>query len=237
MDWPNDCAAVIPCYQEAGAIADVVRATRVYLPTIVVVDDGSSDGTAEAARAAGARVIRHPRNRGKGAALASGCRYALARRQRWALCLDGDGQHDPREIPAFFVRAAQTQADLLIGNRFHNGDTSMSRLRRTVNLWMSRRLSARAGRCLPDTQCGYRLLRLALWQRLQLATHHFEIESELLLAALAANARIEFVPIRTIRAVGPSKIRPLTDTWRWCRWWWNTRRRPEVGLRQLARPN
>lgn len=219
-------------------MAAVVRAARVYLPTVVVVDDGSADGTAAAAQAAGAMVVRHDVNRGKGAALATGCQQALAWQRQWVLCLDGDGQHDPREMPAFFVRAVQTQADLVIGNRFHNGDPAMSALRRVVNRWMSRRLSTRAGRPLPDTQCGYRLVRLALWERLTLGTRHFEIESELLLAALEAEARIEFIPIKTLpTGGGPSKIRPITDAWRWAKWWWGSPNRRLMAPGRTLNPN
>ncbi len=220
MDWPNQCAAAIPCLNEAGHIAAVVRGVRLYLPSVFVVDDGSSDGTAPAAEAAGAQVLRHSTNRGKGAALATGWAEARRRGFRWVLCLDGDGQHDPADIPALLVRAAQTGAELVVGNRFYNGHAEVPLLRRAVNRWMSRQLSRLAGAVLPDTQCGFRLLDLELHRRLELATRRFEIESELLVAALAAHARVEFVPIRAIYKAGPSKIEPVTDAWRWWRWWW-----------------
>lgn len=95
----------------------------------------------------------------------------------------------------------------------------MPPLRRLVNRWMSRRLSERAGQALPDTQCGYRLLRLDLLPRLQLATRRFEIESELLLAVLLAGGRVEFVPVSALPASSPTKIQPVPDAWRWFRWW------------------
>jgi glycosyltransferase involved in cell wall biosynthesis len=192
---------------------------RSYLPTVLVVDDGSTDDTGRIAAAAGARVLRHPANRGKGAALATGWRTARDDGLQWALCLDGDGQHDPAEVPAFLVRAAQTGAALVVGNRFANGNTSIPALRRAVNRWMSRRISRLAGVVLPDTQCGLRLLDLGLWARLAPAAQRFEIESELIVAALAARARVEFVPIRPIYKAGSSKIHPVTDTWRWFKWW------------------
>lgn len=219
MDWPSQCAAAIPCLNEAEHIAVVVRGVRLYLPTVFVVDDGSTDGTAQAAEAAGAQVLRHATCRGKGAALATVWAEARRRGFRWALCLDGDGQHDPADIPAMLVRAAQTGAELVVGNRFHNGHANVPWMRRAANRWMSRQLSRLAGTSLPDTQCGFRLLDLELHRRLDLATQHFEIESELLIAALAARAYVEFVPIRAIYKAGPSKIEPVTDTWRWWRWW------------------
>ena len=219
MDWPGECAVVIPCFNEATAIAPVVRGVLTYLPCVLVVDDGSTDGTAEVATAAGAQVMRQAENRGKGAALALGWQQAHAQGFGWALCLDGDGQHNPHEIPAFLVCAARTRADLVIGNRFHNGPPSMPPLRRAVNCWMSRRLSERTGLALPDTQCGYRLLRLDLLPRLDLGTQRFEIESEVLVAVLQAGGRVEFIPVRAHAASTRSKIRPVRDAWRWLRWW------------------
>lgn len=219
MDWSTQCAAAIPCLNEAGYVAAVVRGVRLYLPTVFVVDDGSTDGSAQIAEAAGAQVLRHASNQGKGAALSTAWAEARRRGFRWVLCLDGDGQHDPADLPALLVRAAQTGAELVVGNRFHNGHAGVPFMRRVVNRWMSRQLSRLAGVSLPDTQCGFRLLDLELHRRLDLATQRFEIESELLMAALAAHARVEFVPIRAIYKAGPSKIEPVTDAWRWWRWW------------------
>jgi DNA-binding transcriptional LysR family regulator len=89
---------------------------------------------------------------------------------------------------------------------------------------MSRWLSRRAGREFPDSQCGYRLLNLAVWARLRTRTEHFEFESELLLAFAAAGAGIEFVPVPVVPAKRPSRLDPVADTWRWLRWWWSARR-------------
>lgn len=219
MDWPGVCTVVIPCFNEAAAIATLVRRVLVYLPRVLVVDDGSTDDTARVAGAAGAQVLRQPRNEGKGGALVAGWRQAQAQGSSWALCLDGDGQHDPGDIPAFLVCAAQSGVDLVIGNRFSNGPPPMPPLRRTVNRWMSRRLSDRAGQALPDTQCGYRLLRLDLLPQVRLIGRRFEVESELLLAVLQVGGRVEFVPVSTRPASSPSKIRPVRDAWRWWRWW------------------
>ncbi|MBI3192079.1 MAG: glycosyltransferase family 2 protein, partial [Pedosphaera parvula] len=120
MKWAEQCAVVIPCYNEAPTIAALVQAVREYLPAVIVVDDGSRDATAEVATQAGAEVIRHPRNRGKGAALTSGWRRARERGFGWALCLDGDGQHAPADVPRFLQCAADTGAALVIGNRMTN---------------------------------------------------------------------------------------------------------------------
>jgi hypothetical protein len=88
-----------------------------------------------------------------------------------------------------------------------------------VNRWMSRQLSRRAGRRLPDTQCGFRLVHLETWATLSLSTEHFEIESEMLMAFLAARHPVEFVPIRVIGRGRRSHIRPLADSLRWWKWW------------------
>jgi glycosyltransferase involved in cell wall biosynthesis len=218
------CAAVMPCWNEAATVDELVRRTQRHVATVWVVDDGSTDTTAARATAAGARVLRQPARRGKGAALRAGLEAARADGFAWAITLDGDGQHPPEWIPAFIERARQTGAGLVVGNRLARAP-AMPPVRRWVNRWMSRRLSGLAGREWPDTQCGFRLLRLALWERLDLSAEHFEIESDLLLAVAAAGARIEFVPVPVVPAPRPSRIHPVADSWRWLRWWWRARHR------------
>jgi glycosyltransferase involved in cell wall biosynthesis len=212
------CAAVIPCLNERVGIAALVGALRRQLPLVLVVDDGSADDTAAQARAAGALVLRHERNLGKGVALRTGLSQARSRGFDWAVTLDGDGQHVPEDLPAFLQRAAETGARLVIGNRMHQA-RAIPWLRRQVNCWMSRQLSRRAGRRLPDTQCGFRLIDLEAWAALPLSTEHFEIESEMLMAFLAAPHPVEFVPIRVIGRGQRSHIRPVTDALRWWKWW------------------
>lgn len=212
------CVAVVPCLDEAATVGELVSHIQRQLPEVLVVDDGSADRTAALAQEAGAKVLRHPRTLGKGAALRSGWHRAIARGFSWVLTLDGDGQHCPEDIPAFFQRAELSSADLVIGNRMHN-PCQMPRSRRLVNHWMSRRLSALAGRDLPDSQCGFRLMRLAAWIGTPCVTTHFEIESEVLLSFIRAGLRVEFVPVRSIYKQERSKIHPLRDTIRWARWW------------------
>jgi glycosyltransferase involved in cell wall biosynthesis len=223
MDWPRQCAVVIPCLNEAATIESVVRQVRERLPTVIVVDDGSSDSTGDQARRSEAEVLRHEQPRGKGAALHTGWQCAHARGFTWALTLDGDGQHSPDDIPALLQCAAGTDAALVVGNRM-NDPRGMPWLRRQVNWWMSRHLSRLAGRVLPDTQCGFRLMKLGPWSRLPLRTTHFEIESELLLEFIAAGHTVEFTPVRVIYTTEQSKIQPVRDTIRWFRWLRTTRR-------------
>jgi len=209
---------VIPCFNEAPSIAAVIREVRRHLPNILVVDDGSTDGTALKAAAAGVEVIRLGRNSGKGAALRTGWRHACRQGFSWALTMDGDGQHAPEDIPKFFARAESGGVSLVVGDRMGNS-AAMPWLRRQVNQWMTRRLSRLVGVRLADSQCGFRLAHLRTLAGLPLSARRFEIESETLVAFLAAGRRVEFVPIRVIYESGRSNICPFMDTWRWLCWW------------------
>jgi len=211
------CTAVIPCFNEGATVAPLVTAARQYLPLVFVVDDGSTDDTSNLATGSGAVVVRHRQNFGKGAALRTGLSQALKQGFGWALTLDGDGQHAPEDLPVLLRCAERTGALLVIGNRMDDA-REIPWIRRQVNRWMSRKLSRLAGRHLPDTQCGLRLIHLETWAALSLKTEHFEIESEMLMAFLAAGRRVEFVPIRVIRGSRSSHIHPVTDSIRWLRW-------------------
>ena len=226
MRWAAECAVVIPCLNEQGAIGSVVAAVRQQLAAVFVIDDGSLDDTGLVAEAAGATVIRHAVPQGKGAALQAGWRAVQQHGFKWVLTMDGDGQHSPEDIPNFLRCAERTGAGLVVGNRMFNPG-KMPALRRVVNWWMSREISRAAGQELPDTQCGFRLMNLDCWAAMQIATTNFEIESEVLLAFARARQKIMFVPVRAIYESEQSKIHPLRDTIRWFRWW---RRANRFGL-------
>jgi glycosyltransferase involved in cell wall biosynthesis len=234
VDWKHECAAVIPCLNEAEAIGPLVRAVRQHLPTVVVVDDGSTDETRAAAAQGGATVLRHDRPCGKGAALRTGWQHTRTHGFGWALTLDGDGQHAPSDIPAFLSNAEQTSAALVVGNRMSEA-ARMPWVRRVVNRWMSARLSHLAGLTLPDSQCGFRLHNLKVLARLPITATHFEIESEVLLAFVRANARVDFVPVAVIYKHERSKIHPLRDTVRWLRWWQGVKRETCNVKRELGK--
>lgn len=182
---------------------------------VLVVDDGSRDGTAAAAKDAGAECLSWPLGRGKGAALQAGLQWLWERGYTHAVTLDGDGQHASDDIPILMECAHRTEADLVVGQRRFD---AMPAVRRTINALMSACLSRLAGMDLPDSQCGFRLVNLERVAEVAFRTRHFEFESELLLAFARAGWRIEFVPIQTIYRQERSKIRPLADTWRWVRW-------------------
>lgn len=218
VDWARNCAAVIPCFNEEPAVGAVVRSIQKYLPTVFVVDDGSTDNTATRAEGIGATVIRNPVNHGKGSALRTGLSHAHAQGFSWALTMDGDGQHVAIDIPGFFSCVEKTGAALVVGNRLGTPQ-KIPPLRRLVNRLMTRLLSRLTGTVLADSQCGFRLINLEAWAKLPLKTDHFETESELLVQFIRAGHRIEFVPVHVIYESGQSKIRPVVDTWRWLRWW------------------
>ncbi len=205
---------LIPAYLEQGKIAKVIAGSLKILPRVLVVDDGSPDATAEEATAAGAEVLRHEKNQGKGAALQTAFRHLLKTEFDFVVCLDGDGQHAPEEI-CRFVEAAERDPSprLVVGNRME--DTSrMPLVRRGVNRWMSQKVGALCGQSIPDTQCGFRMIHRELLPLLFLKSNAYDYESEMLLVISKAGYRIDSVPVSTIYAGEKSKIHPVRDTLR-----------------------
>jgi glycosyltransferase involved in cell wall biosynthesis len=152
------CLVVIPAFNEARRIGDVLAQVRQQVPhDILVVDDGSSDGTAEEARGAGAIVAVHPVNLGYGAALQTGYRYALRHGYAAVLQLDADGQHDPSSI-AGLLSALQV-ADVVVGSRFLDGRSYRPPLFRRMGMWLFGRIAAvLAGRRITDPTSGFQAL-------------------------------------------------------------------------------
>jgi glycosyltransferase involved in cell wall biosynthesis len=215
-------AAVIPAYREEQHIGEVVLRTREQLDHVLVVDDGSMDQTAERARAAGADVIIHPRNRGKGESIKTGLRHWLDRQFDFVIILDADGQHCPEEIDRFLRIAASDSAALLIGNRM-NDVARMPALRRIVNRYMSKKISRFCGKEIPDTQCGFRLLHRQLIPEVLGGTARFDYETEMLFIASRKNFGIESVPISTVYSDEVSSIHPVRDAVRFLKLMWRYR--------------
>jgi len=211
-------AVVIPAYQAAATIAEVVSRTSRAVPgaTVYVVDDGSTDGTRDAARGAGAKVLLHPRNRGKGAALATGIAAALEGGADVIVTLDADGQHPPEEISGLAAPVLAGEADVALGARARSG--AMPWGRRCTN-WLSAALASRiAGMAVPDAQSGFRALARRAAQAVRPGEQGYDFETAFLLAALAQGLRVRFVPISTVYYDGrPSHFRPWADTWRQAR--------------------
>jgi glycosyltransferase involved in cell wall biosynthesis len=211
-------AALIPCRNEAAALPSLLAGVRRFLPSVLVVDDGSDDGTAAIARAMGVECIGWKPGRGKGSALKAGFQHLMNSGFTHALTLDGDGQHSPQDIPRFLSCCERLAADLVVGRRNLLAG-SMPWPRRMANRAMSGCLSYCAGRSLPDSQCGFRLVNLERVSQVGAATRHFEFESEMLVNFALSGFRVEFIAIQTIYRGERSKICPLMDTWRWLRWY------------------
>ena len=210
-DAPPNVAIVIPAYQAAGSVAAVVAGARVVGP-VFLVDDGSTDGTSGVGRGAGATVLTHATNRGKGAALATGIAAALAAGAQTIVTLDADGQHPPAEIPRLLAPIVDGAADLVLGARDRTG--AMPFGRRITN-WISARLATRiAGQGVRDAQTGFRAFTRALAERIRPAGDRYDYETAFLLGACDAGFRVECVTIPTIYAGAESHFRPWADTWR-----------------------
>jgi glycosyltransferase involved in cell wall biosynthesis len=204
--------AVIPAHNEASRIGPVIETARAHLP-VIVVDDGSTDSTADQARAAGATVVEQRPNQGKGAALRAGFRRALAEGADAILTLDADGQHDAAEIPRFLDAWAtapagqESRPDLVIGVRNFR---AMPPMRRLSNVLGGRAFSWAVGREIPDNQSGYRLVSRRLAEA-TLASDEpgFAFEVEQITTCIRMGGALAWVPIRTIYAGAPSHIKPL----------------------------
>jgi glycosyltransferase involved in cell wall biosynthesis len=220
----SQTAAVIPAYQDEKHIGDIVRRTRERLDHVLVVDDGSTDQTAQRAREAGAEVIVHNQNRGKGDAIKTGLAYWSDRAVTWVSLLDSDGQHLPEEIDRFLTAAtSSTQSTFLIGNRMNNL-AGMPFLRRVANRYMSKQISRLCGQEIPDTQCGFRMLNRQLVPELLGGGDRFDYDTEVLIVASRKGYRIESVPITTVYTDQVSKIRPLRDAIRFLKLMWRYRK-------------
>ncbi|MBK9775300.1 MAG: glycosyltransferase family 2 protein [bacterium] len=210
--------AILPALNAARFLPQVIGDIRRAQPqvSVLVVDDGSSDTTAETARLEGAHVIAHPRNLGKGMALRTGYAWAQEQGLDWVFTLDSDGQHLPGEMQAFLDAAATGKWDALVGTRMAS-TSNMPWLRKWTNITTSRVISGLAGCTIPDSQSGYRLYRVAKLRGLRLRTTRYDAESEILVRLARGGARIGAVPISTVYGDQVSSIRPLVDTGRFLR--------------------
>lgn len=198
--------ALIPAYEAADLVGPVIEGARRHLP-VLVVDDGSEDGTAAAARGAGAEVVRQEPNQGKGAALKTGFRRLLDEGVDAVLTLDADGQHDPAEIPDFLEVWRRGSVDLVIGARDFSRMPPVRRAANTLGRWS---LSRATGRDIPDNQSGYRLLsRRLVRAMLDSEEAGFEFEVDMVLHCLRHDWPIAWVPIRTIYDDQGSHISPI----------------------------
>lgn len=210
-------AVLIPAYQAAATVGAVVAGARAALPgaIVYVIDDGSTDTTGEVASAVGAVLIVHPRNRGKGAALAAGIERALADGVDVIVTLDADGQHPPDALPRLLAPLQRDAVDVVLGARARTGAMPLGR--RCTN-WLSAMLASRIGRRpVRDAQTGFRAFsrRVALAVGPLAAPYtRYDYEAAFLLAALKAGFTVQSIEIPTIYNGAPSHFRHWGDTWR-----------------------
>lgn len=216
--------AIIPTYNESAAIAGLVAAIKARGLGVLVIDDGSTDGTADIARANGATILVNGKNLGKGASLIKGFSWCLAQGYEMVITIDGDGQHLPDEI-ALFLKAAEEHPDagIILGNRMWKR-RAMPLIRVLTNKGMSWIISLICRQNIPDTQCGYRLIRRRVLEKTALSTAKFEIESEILIKAARAGFTFISVPITSVYQNENSHINPFTDSLRFIRFIWRNRR-------------
>ena len=207
---------VIPGYNTAQTIGPLIRQIVQRGFDAIAVNDGSTDQTAQVATAAGALVISHLRNGGKGLALRTGFAFAVESGYDAVVTLDSDGQHDPSEIPKLLEALSRAEVGIVVGHRLAH-PVGMPSIRQRTNRIMSLIVSGVARQHIPDSQCGFRAIRREVLKVVALSSRHFELETELLLAASSHGWMIASVPIQSIYNQQPSHIRPFLDGMRFIR--------------------
>ena len=201
---------LLPAFNEAGRIAPVIETARQFCPCVLIVDDGSTDDTAQVARASGAEVIRLESNQGKGAALARGFSRAVNQGYDAVITMDSDGQHLAEDLPSF-IDAYAAGHRVVVGNRMAKaGD--MPLIRRWTNRFMSGLLTRVMGQEVPDTQNGFRLYGVEVLAKVRVEAKRFAAESEILLEIACLGIPIHSVPVRAVYGDEHSTICPVRDT-------------------------
>lgn len=215
---PRYCV-IIPAFDAMSTIGGLVRRIRTQGLDVMVVNDGSQDSTAQVASTHGAVVISHVDNLGKGTALQTGFRHALRLGYEGVITMDSDGQHDPADLQRLIETVERGEAHIVVGNRMGN-DRAMPFLRRWTNRAMSSIVSRLIRQRIPDSQCGFRFIHRDVLAATPLAAQHFDIETELLLAAVRRGWTVASIPILTIYDNRRSHIRPVRDGLRFLRLVW-----------------
>jgi glycosyltransferase involved in cell wall biosynthesis len=205
-------SVVVAAYNEAPVIGDVVRESLRAVPSgeVLVVDDGSTDGTDRVATDAGARVLRLPSKGGKGSAVRRGLTEA---RGEVIVLIDGDGQDDPREIPRL-LEALAAGMDLVVGSRFIGSfePGAITPINHWGNRFLTWVINVLFSTSLTDTQAGFKAFRTETLRQVNLSADRFDIEVDLLLRVLRAGGRVIEVPVRrAARQHGESRLNSLLD--------------------------
>lgn len=203
-------ALLIPIYNEEKRISSLIESLPYPRKDIIIVDDGSIDNTSKVIENMGVVLLRHSRNYGKGYAHRTGFKYAVEHGYDYVITLDGDGQHNPQEIPKFIQKIEKTGADMIIGVR-HRSVLNMPFIRYCTNLVTSFVVSFLAHKPIKDAQSGYRAISASV-MKIPLTTSHFETESEIIIRAARLGYKLGSVPISTIYRGESSKIKPTIDT-------------------------
>jgi glycosyltransferase involved in cell wall biosynthesis len=217
MPTEDKICALVAAYNEAEFIGPVIRGVKEQVTTVILVDDGSDDGTHDIAAGAGAVCLRQDHNQGKGAALRAGIAHINKLDFSHVLFIDGDGQHSPEDIPSLIRVARETNADMVIGARSFDKDR-MPRERYYSNIIGSKFASWLIGREIKDSQSGFRLVRSDKLKGLILRARKYEIEMEILIKMILAGCSIAQTPVRIVYESGNarSKMKPIRDTIRTC---------------------
>jgi glycosyltransferase involved in cell wall biosynthesis len=205
---PINLSIIIPAKNEAKAIGDVVATARAEYPgaQIIVVDDGSDDGTGDIAEQAGATIVRHPESLGNGAAVKSGARAAQGEILAF---MDGDGQHDAREFGELLEKLEHGYK-MVIGARHSGSHANVGRL--VANGLYNRFASMVSGRQIPDLTSGFRVARAHLFKRfLYLLPNGFSYPTTITMAFMRSGYAVRFEPIQVSKRKGKSHIRPIRD--------------------------
>jgi glycosyltransferase involved in cell wall biosynthesis len=207
-------AIIIPAYNAGDSLNSLLTRLLEFAPKhdIIVIDDGSQDGTAEAAKLSGVEVMIHQYNKGKGAALRSGFVWALRKGYDAVITIDADGQHDPKYIPRLIDLIDTGHYDIVVGSR-RKEFGRMSLARYLSNNITSVVVSILAGQRIADSQSGYRIIRAGVLKNVKLETSRYQMESELLIKAGRQGFKIGSLGITNIPG-GTSHISHLKDTLR-----------------------
>lgn len=208
---------VIPAYNAERTLEAVVRETLQQGLPILVVDDGATDGTSASIETLPVSLVRHPTNRGKGAALKTGFAWALQQGFDGVITLDADGQHDPTAIPQLAEAVRRDDWDILLASRFIQFD-QMAGLRRHWNRFGAWCMKKRTGFAIDDSQSGFRFYSARLLRRVTLVNDGYNLEMEILMKAWQAGMTIGSLPVPARIADGraTSHFRPVRDTCNIC---------------------